>query len=49
MAGHLTLGWQFKAANLRLLVDEAAALIQALDRRDPFMVPRDGIVRVLSH
>ena len=43
MVGQLTQGWQVKAANLRPLVDEAAALIQAFGRCDPVKVPRDEI------
>ena len=53
----LTQGWKIKAANLRPLADEAAALIQTLGRYDPsaalgtglVKVPRDEIVRVLGH
>ena len=49
LVGQLTQGWQVKAANLRPLVDEAAALIQAFGRCDLVKVPRDEIVRVLGH
>ncbi|MBN1813658.1 MAG: reverse transcriptase-like protein [Anaerolineae bacterium] len=49
MVGQLTQGWQVKAANLRPLVDEAAALIQAFGRCDLVKVPRAEIVRVLGH
>ena len=49
MAGQLTEGWKVKAANLRPLVDEAAALIRAFGRCDLVKVPRDEIVRVLGH
>ena len=49
MVGQLTQGWKIKAANLRLLVDEAAALIQAFGRCDLVKVPREEIVRVLGH
>jgi ribonuclease HI len=42
-------GWQVKAANLRPLVDEAAALIRAFGRCDLVKVPRDEIVQVLGH
>ena len=49
MVGQLTQGWKIKAANLRPLVDEAAALIQAFGRCDLVKVPRAEIVRVLGH
>ena len=49
MVGQLTQGWQIKAANLRPLVDEAAALIQTFGRCDLVKVPREEIVRVLGH
>jgi ribonuclease HI len=49
MVGQLTQGWKIKAANLRPLVDEAAALIQVFGRCDLIKVPRDEIVRVLGH
>jgi ribonuclease HI len=49
MVGQLTQGWQVKAANLRSLVDEAAALTQTFGRCDLVKVPRDEIVRVLGH
>jgi len=49
MVGQLTQGWQVKAANLRPLVDEAAALVRTFGRCDLVKVPRDEIVRVLSH
>jgi ribonuclease HI len=49
MVGQLTQGWRVKAANLRSLVDEAAALIQAFGRCDLVKVPREEIVRVLGH
>ena len=49
MVGQLTQSWKIKAANLRPLVDEAAALIQAFGRCDLVKVPRDEIVRVLGH
>ena len=49
MVGQLTQGWKIKAANLRPLVDEAAALIRAFGRCDLVKVPRDEIVRVLGH
>jgi ribonuclease HI len=49
MVGQLTQGWKIKAANLRPLVDEAAALIQAFGRCDLVKVPREEIVRVLGH
>jgi ribonuclease HI len=49
MVGQLTQGWQVKAANLRPLVDEAAALMQTFGRYDLVKVPRDEIVRVLGH
>ena len=49
VVGQLTQGWQVKAANLRSLVDEATALIQAFGRCDLVKVPRDQIVRVLGH
>ena len=42
-------GWKVKAANLRPLVDEAAALMQTFGRCDLVKVPRDEIVRVLGH
>lgn len=45
----LTQGWQVKAANLRLLVDEAAALLQAFGVSRIDEVPRTEIVRVLGH
>lgn len=56
LAGQLTQGWQLKAANLRSLVDEAAALILAFGRSDPsawlgtclVKVPRHETVRVLG-
>lgn len=48
LVGQLTQGWQVKAANLRPLVDEAAALIRAIGRCDLVKVPRDEIVRVLG-
>ena len=49
MVGQLTQGWKIKAANLRSLVDEAAALIHAFGRCDLVKVPREEIVRVLGH
>jgi hypothetical protein len=57
LVGQLAQGWKIKAANLRPLVDEAAALIQAFGRCDPstllgtglVKVPRAEIVRVLGH
>jgi ribonuclease HI len=49
VVGQLTHGWQVKAANLRPLVDEAAALIEAFGRCDLVKVPREEIVRVLGH
>jgi ribonuclease HI len=57
MVGQLTEGLQVKAANLRPLVDEVAALIQVLGRCDPsaslrtglVKVPREEIVQVLGH
>jgi ribonuclease HI len=49
MIGHLTQGWQVKAANLRPLVDEAKSLIQTFGRCDLVKVPREEIVRVLGH
>jgi ribonuclease HI len=49
MVGQLTQGWQVKAASLRSLVDEAAALMQTFGRCDLVKVPRDEIVRVLGH
>jgi ribonuclease HI len=49
LVGQLTHGWQVKAANLRPLVDEAAALIQTFGRCDLVKVPREAIVRVLGH
>ena len=49
MGGQLTQGWKIKAANLRPLVDEATALIQAFGRCDLVKVPREKIVRVLGH
>ena len=49
LVGQLTQGWKSKAANLRPLVDEAAALIQAFGHCDLVKVPRDEIVRVLGH
>jgi ribonuclease HI len=49
LVGQLTQGWQVKAANLRSLVDEAAALIQSFGRCDLVKVPREEIVRVLGH
>ena len=49
MVGQLTQGWQVKSSNLRLLVDEAAALIQTFGSCDLVKVPRDEIVRVLGH
>ena len=49
VVGQLTQGWKVKAANLRPLVDEAAALMQSLGRCDLVKVPRDEIVRVLGH
>jgi ribonuclease HI len=49
MAGQLTQGWKIKAASLRPLVDEAAALIQIFGRCDLVKVPREEIVRVLGH
>ena len=49
MVGQLTQGWKVKAANLRPLVDEAAALMQTFGRCDLVKVPRDEIVRVLGH
>ena len=49
MVGQLTQGWKIKAANLRPLVDEATALIQAFGRCDLVKVPREEIVRVLGH
>ena len=48
IVGQLTEGWQVKAANLRSLVDEAAALIQAFGRCDLVKVPRKEIVQVLG-
>ena len=49
VVGQLTQGWKVKAANLRPLVDEAAALMQTFGRCDLVKVPRDEIVRVLGH
>mgnify|MGYP001822977467 FL=1 len=49
MVGQLIQGWKVKAANLRPLVDEAAALMQTFGRCDLVKVPRDEIVRVLGH
>ena len=49
VVGQLTQGWQVKAANLRPLVDEAAAAIKAFGRCDPVKVPRDEIIRALGH
>jgi len=49
MVGQLTQGWKIKATNLRPLVGEAAALMQAFGRCDLVKVPRDEIVRVLGH
>lgn len=49
IVGQLTQGWKIKAANLRPLVDEAAALIEAFGRCDLVKVPREEIVRVLGH
>ena len=49
VVGQLTQGWKVKAANLRPLVGEAAALMQAFGRCDLVKVPRDEIVRVLGH
>ena len=49
VVGQLTQGWKVKAANLRPLVDEAAALVQAFGRCVLVKVPRDEIVRVLGH
>jgi ribonuclease HI len=49
LVGQLTQGWKIKAANLRPLVDEAAALIQAFGPCDLVKVPREEIVRVLGH
>jgi len=49
VVGQLIQGWKVKAANLRPLVDEAAALMQTFGRCDLVKVPRDEIVRVLGH
>ena len=49
VVSQLTQGWKVKAANLRPLVDEAAALMQTFGRCDLVKVPRDEIVRVLGH
>lgn len=49
IVGQLTQGWKIKAANLRSLIDEAAALIQTFGRCDLIKVPSDEIVRVLGH
>ena len=49
MVGQLTQGWQVKAANLRPLVDEAQALLQAFGHCRLVKVPRDEIVRLLGH
>jgi ribonuclease HI len=49
MVGQLTLGWQVKAANLRPLVDEAAALLARFGHSQLEKVPRAEIVRVLGH
>lgn len=49
MVGQLTQGWQVKAANLRPLVDEAAALLKGFAVAQLEKVPRDEIVRVLGH
>jgi len=46
MVGQLTQGWQIKAANLRPLVDEAAALIQIFGCCDPSAVLGTGLVKV---
>ena len=45
----LSQGWQVKAANLRPLVDEAAALLKSFGLAQLEKVPRDEIVRVLGH
>jgi ribonuclease HI len=49
LVAQLTQGWQVKSANLRPLVDEAKVLMQTFGRCDLIKVPRDEIVRVLSH
>jgi len=49
LVGQLTQGWQVKAANLRPLVDEAAALLKGFAVAQLEKVPRDEIVRVLGH
>jgi ribonuclease HI len=49
MVGQLTQGWKVKAANLRPLVDEAAALMQTFGHCDLVKVPREDIVRILGH
>ena len=49
LVGQLTQGWQVKAANLRPLVDEAAALLKSFGLAQLEKVPREEIVRVLGH
>ena len=49
MVGQLSQGWQVKAANLRPLVDEAAALLKSFGLAQLEKVPREEIVRVLGH
>ena len=49
LVGQLTQGWQVKAANLRPLVDEAAALLKSFGMAQLEKVPREEIVRVLGH
>ena len=49
LVGHLTQGWQIKAANLRPLKDEASELMRTFGCCDLVKVPRDEIVRVLGH
>jgi ribonuclease HI len=49
LVGQLTQGWQVKAANLRPLIDEARALLEAFGKPDLVKVPRQEIVRVLGH
>ena len=46
MVGQLAQGWKIKASNLRPLVDEAAALIQAFGRCDPSVPLGTGPVKV---
>jgi ribonuclease HI len=49
VVGQLTHGWLVKAANLRPLVDEAAALLKSFGLVQLEKVPRAEIVRVLGH